>query len=119
MKAARVNSYGQSRQNANLTARSVASVEATISLKGIGLSLPSRMAAAKACHSARWPLSWRKRERNDLLAAVANQLEEAKILQHGHAAAAENLDALLGIRLVAVGEITDRALRPVGELQAR
>ena len=53
----------------------------------------------------------------DLFAAVANQFEPAKIFENCDRAASENFDALLRSRLVAVGEIADRAQCAVRELE--
>src|SRR6267378_432869 len=50
-----------------------------------------------------------------LLPPPANEFQPAKILKHGHCAASEDFDPFFRIRFVAVGQITDRALRPIRE----
>lgn len=53
----------------------------------------------------------------DILLTVADKFQAPKILEHGNAATAEDFDALLGKRFVAVGEIADGADRTIGETQ--
>src|SRR5882672_11876683 len=50
-----------------------------------------------------------------LLLTPANKIQPAKILKHGHPATAEDFDPFFRIRFIAVGQIADRALRPIRE----
>ena len=70
-----------------------------------------------ACISALWPLSCPQRARVICLPSVANQFEAAKIFEDRNRAAAEYFDAFLRGRLVAVGQVADRAHGAVGELE--
>ena len=76
-----------------------------------------RSASTNACISALWPLSCPQPRACDLFAAVANEFEPPKIFEDRDRATAEDFHALLRSRLVAVGEIADRAQRAVRELE--
>src|SRR6266550_9513467 len=50
-----------------------------------------------------------------LLLTPANKIQPAKILKHSYRATTKNFDPLFRIRFVPVGQIADRALRPIRE----
>src|SRR5260221_1689941 len=48
-----------------------------------------------------------------LLPPAPNEFQPAKILKHSHRATTEDFDPFFRIRFVAIGQVADRALRPV------
>ena len=82
------------------------------------IRLPART-AAKASPLAAMAFILAQARTKHLPAAVLNQFQTAEVIQKSLRRPAEHLHTLLGVRLVPVSEIADRALRTVGELQGK